>query len=892
MSAHKRTVQEHLDAAYRYTITPRGDSEHLIFVPTTNTDLVAAVRTVPGARWDGQQAAFIVPTHQRTALALRTALTSPAARGLNPDVHPDSAASLAAAADGPAPVDIDLDATGENFTITTPHSVPLRDALSDAGAKWHNTCWLLPVTKSAELRRVIRNHGLHPSPAAQKAIDDTNGPLRYDGSIDGLRGVPVTDLTSVRSARATKAGTLHERLAKMGIESVYDLLTHTPRRYLDRTQLSKLAQAPVGAEVGVLGHVTKAGTYDRGKRLVRHTVHDGSASLQVTFFSSPWQAKRFREGMPVVVWGKLDVWESGRGRVLQMTNPIMDPLDNDTDLIVPIYPQSGTNDVSTWVLRGITSEALDRIGDLHDPLPESIITSNGWLARREAFQAIHTPASLEQAEAARVRLAFDELLRLQIVLGISRAQAAADPAITHAPTGDLTTPFVTNVGFALTDGQRAALQDIRADMCAPAPMHRLLQGDVGSGKTLVALTACLMAVESGTQAALMAPTEVLAWQLYSEAAERLAAITHPDGKPVRVEFLGGKTRAAERRRILGELEAGEIDVLVGTHALLVDDVTFYRLGLVVIDEQHRFGVEQRAVLRDKGRADAAGAVPDLLVMTATPIPRTAALTVFGDLAISAITELPPGRTPIATEWIRGEPVVDSPLAQPWDVIREQVAAGRQAYVVCPLVEESEKLQAASATETYEALTAGALEGLRVGLVHGQMAAADRDPVMAAFKAGDLDVLVATTIIEVGVNVPNATVIAVLDAPRFGLAQLHQLRGRVGRGAHASHCYLIGEPKSADGVERMKAMCASTSGFHLSEVDLRLRGSGALMGDRQSGQSDLRIADPVTDLELLEIARTVATDLMADDPVLARSAQLRNEILTALPTDAAERLTRA
>lgn len=892
MTAHKRSVQEHLDAARRYTIHPDGDSDHLITIPHTSTDLVTAIRTVPGARWDAQRSAFIVPTHQRTALALRQVLTSPAAAGLSPVVDPASASALATAADGPAPIDVDVDATGTHFTITTPHSVPLRDALSDAGATWSNTCWVIPTEKAAGLRRVIKNHHLHPSQAALDLIDTTNGPLRYDGTIDGLRGVPVSDLASVRSARATKAGTMHARLAKMGIESVYDLLTHTPRRYLDRTQLTKLAQAPVGMEVGVLGHITKAGTYDRAKRLVRHTIHDGSAALHVTFFSSPWQAKRFREGMPVVVWGKLDVWESGRGRVLQMTNPIMDPLDNDTDLIVPIYPQSGTNDVSTWALRGITSEALDRLGELHDPLPATVRAEHGWMDRRDAFAAIHAPQSLEQAEQARVRLAFDELLRLQIVLGISRAQAEADPAITHAPTGDLTTPFLASIGFSLTDGQKQALRDIRTDMSAPAPMHRLLQGDVGSGKTLVALSACLMAVESNTQAALMAPTEVLAWQLYREASERLAGLTHADGRAVRVEFLGGKTKAAERRTIISDLHAGAIDILVGTHALLVDDVTFARLGLVVIDEQHRFGVEQRAALRDKGRVLATDAVPDLLVMTATPIPRTAALTVFGDLAISAITELPPGRTPISTEWIRGEPVVESPLASPWDVIREHVGAGRQGYVVCPLVEESEKLQAASATETYEALSAGALQGLRVGLVHGQMTANDRDPVMAAFKAGDLDVLVATTIIEVGVNVPNASVIAILDAPRFGLAQLHQLRGRVGRGEHASHCYLIGEPKSADGVERMKAMCASTSGFHLSEVDLRLRGSGALLGERQSGQSDLRIADPVSDLELLEVARDVASQLLLDDPQMRRSAQLRNEILAALPSDAADRLTRA
>lgn len=875
-----------------YRITPDGDGQHAITIPHGRDDLVVALRAVPGARWDGTRSVFVVPEHQRTATALRTALTSPAAAGLSPQVHPDSAAALAAVADGPAPVDVDLDPTGSQFTITTPHSVPLRDALTDAGATWKNTLWVLPVDKAAGLRRVARTHHLVLSDAATTAMDAANGPLRYDGTIDGLRGVPVTDLASVRSARATKNGTLEERLAKMGITSVYDLLTHTPRRYLDRTQLTKLAQAPVGMEVGVLGHVTNAGTYDRTKRLVRHTIHDGSASLQITFFSSPWQAKRFRTGMPVVVWGKLDEWTGGRTRVLQMTNPIMDPLDNDTDLIVPIYPQSGTHDVSTWVLRGLTSEALDRLGDLTDPLPEQVRNSHGWMPRADAFRAIHTPGSLTDADEARTRLAFDELLRLQIALGVARAHAAADPAVTHAPTGTMTTPFLTAVGFALTDGQKTALQDIRADMTAPAPMHRLLQGDVGSGKTLVALTACLMAVESGTQAALMAPTEVLAWQLYREAVERLEHVTHEDGRPVVVEFLGGKTRAAERRRILAALAAGDIDLLVGTHALLVDDVAFHRLGLVVIDEQHRFGVEQRAALRDKGRADSNGAVPDLLVMTATPIPRTAALTVFGDLAMSAITELPPGRTPIETTWIRGEPILASPLAEPWDVIRDEVAAGRQAYVVCPLVEDSEKLQAASATDTFEQLSAGALNGLRVGLVHGQMTAADRDPVMAAFKAGDLDVLVATTIIEVGVNVPNATVIAILDAPRFGLAQLHQLRGRVGRGVHASRCFLIGEPKSADGVERMKAMCASTSGFYLSEVDLKLRGSGALMGARQSGQSDLRIADPVTDIDLLVTARNVAGDLTDEDPFLARSPQLRHEIAAALPDDAAERLTRS
>jgi len=422
-------------------------------------------------------------------------------------------------------------------------------------------------------------------------------------------------------------------------------------------------------------------------------------------------------------------------------------------------------------------------------------------------------------------------------------------------------------------------------------MHRLLQGDVGSGKTIVAVTALLSAVQGQMQGALMAPTEVLAEQHYLGVSKLLEGLNVPDpstlmgNRPLQVELLVSRLGVPERRRILAGLATGQVDIVIGTHALIQEKVEYQDLGVVVIDEQHRFGVEQRAALREKGSA---GKAPDVLVMTATPIPRTAAMTVYGDLDVSVLDELPPGRTPITTVWARS----DLEELAVWADIRESVAEGRQAYVVCPLIDESDSLDVRSAEETFTRLKDDELEGLRVGLLHGRVASADKEATMAAFRDGNLDVLVATTVIEVGVDVPNATVMAVLDAGRFGIAQLHQLRGRVGRGGHASRCYLMGDPATADGTARLEALVASTDGFHLAEVDLELRGEGTIMGERQKGRNDLLLASLRRDKEWVELARGVAFEIIDGDPELDRHTALRNEVEFLLADDEADFLMKS
>ncbi|HMK10525.1 MAG TPA: ATP-dependent DNA helicase RecG, partial [Acidimicrobiales bacterium] len=448
--------------------------------------------------------------------------------------------------------------------------------------------------------------------------------------------------------------------------------------------------------------------------------------------------------------------------------------------------------------------------------------------------------------------------------------------IAHVLDGELVTRFHERLPFPLTGAQRRVIGQIEDDLADPRPMHRLLQGDVGAGKTVVAVSALLVAVQGGHQGALMAPTEVLAEQHALGVRSLLSDLAVPDpttltgDRPLRVELLTNRTTAAERRRIAAGLADGSVDLLIGTHALIQEGVALRSLGVVVIDEQHRFGVEQRALLRAKGRD---GAVPDVLVMTATPIPRTAAMTVYGDLDVSVLDEMPPGRTPIITKWARSE--LDA--TQAWDEVRAEVAVGHQAYVVCPLIEESDKLEVASATETFERLQAAELKGLRLALLHGRLPAPEKAAIFEAFRAGSIDVLVATTVIEVGVDVPNATAMVVLDASRFGIAQLHQLRGRVGRGAAASVCWLI-DDGAAEGAEaRLEALVKTTDGFELAEVDLELRGEGTIMGERQKGRSDLRLASLRRDREMVGIARDAAFEIVDTPGGIAAQPGLADEL---------------
>jgi ATP-dependent DNA helicase RecG len=689
-----------------------------------------------------------------------------------------------------------------------------------------------------------------------------------------------------------------EALATMEIETVLDLLTHYPRRYLDRTQQAAIKDLKVGDEAMVLAVVKRVQSRRTRQRraLVEVDVFDGTSYLRCTFFNQPWRAKQLKEGADAVFFGKLEAYRGRR----QMTNPVVDLIGNRTGRIVPIYPQSDKAGLTTWELGDWVEESLRRAGEFADPLPREWRDRLDVVDRTWAFNHVHAPESMGAAQTARKRLVLDELLRLQLTLVMrKRALEREAKGIRHAADGELVRRFHDALPFPLTRSQRNAIGELAADLAGPHPMHRLLQGDVGAGKTVVAVTALLMGVQSGHQGALMAPTEVLAEQHDVAVRDLLRDLTVPAGevslfadRPLRVELLTHRTTAKERARIAAGLADGTVDLLIGTHALLTEAVDFHDLGVVVIDEQHKFGVEQRAALRGKGRSSenrgsengsAENTVPDVLVMTATPIPRTAAMTVYGDLDVTVLDELPPGRTPVRTEWLR------SPMEETvaYTRVRDEVAAGRQAYVVCPLVEGSDKIEARAATEEHERLSREVFPDLRVGLLHGQMKGRDKEAVMTAFRDGDLDMLVATTVIEVGVDVPNATVMLIEDADRFGMAQLHQLRGRVGRGAAQSWCYLLGEATTPESEARLEALERTTDGFELAEVDLEIRGEGTVFGTRQKGRSDLKLASLRRDREWVTRAREVAFAIVDGDPQLRDHALLAEEIRLLIDDDEAE-----
>ncbi len=675
-------------------------------------------------------------------------------------------------------------------------------------------------------------------------------------------------------------------LAEVGINTVLDLLTTYPRRWVDRGNEARVSDLVPGQEALVLVQVrsvSKKPTRNR-RTMVTAVVGDGSGRLSVVFFNQPWRERQLTTEAVIALYGRAEMYRGG----LQMTNPIVDLIGDRTGKIVPIYPQSEKAQLTTWEMAGWVENALDRCRarGIADPVPVEVRARFGLAERAESLFGIHLPESMAHKERARRRLAFDELFRVQLVLvGRKRAYEAEARGIRHVVEGELVRRFHETLPFPLTTAQNRTIAEIAGDLAGPHPMHRLLQGDVGSGKTVVAVSALLVGVQGGHQGALMAPTEVLAEQHAAGIRQLLAGLVVTDAdnlfgqRPLRIELLTNRVTAVERREILAGLADGSVDLVIGTHALIQDAVRFHSLGVVVIDEQHRFGVEQRAALRVKGETDhPEGRVADVLVMTATPIPRTAAMTVYGDLDVSVLDELPPGRTPIVTNWANGPDEEE----RAWEQVREQVERGRQAYVVCPLIEESDKLEVASAEETFDRLGGGELHGLRLGLLHGRMHPTEKDAVMGAFRRGELDVLVATTVIEVGVDVPNATVMVIIDADRFGIAQLHQLRGRVGRGTERSSCWLVtsGKPAPDGSVEsnpRIEALVATTDGFELAEVDLDLRGEGTLMNTAQKGRSDLKLASLRRDRELVVLARQAAFDVIDRDLRLADHPDLRDEL---------------
>jgi ATP-dependent DNA helicase RecG len=687
-----------------------------------------------------------------------------------------------------------------------------------------------------------------------------------------LRDRPLSDLRTVGEKLAP-------RLESMGLHTVLDLLEHYPRRYHDRTNTQDIAVLAIDEEATVTGEVKKVSVRrPPGRRpFVEMELFDGTSYLRLTFFNQPYRAK-IAEGTEVSAFGKVALYRGRR----QMVNPALDVLgtagEQTTGVLLPVYPQSGKANVQSWEIRRVVAELLKRSTPrgFEDPLDAALQDARGLTDRTRAYLGVHRPDSLRDADDARRRLAFDEFVRMQVgLVARKRALERAGGGIEHDVNGGLIEAFHARLPFALTGDQEHAIAEIVKEMAAPAPMHRLLQGEVGSGKTVVALSALLAAVQGGYQGAFMAPTEVLAEQHHLTVRELLRGLMIPSEgtllaeRPVGVALLSNRTSAADRRRITTGLLEGKIDVLVGTHALIYEGVGFARLGLAVIDEQHRFGVEQRDLLRAKGRQ------PDVLVMTATPIPRTAAMLIYGDLDKSELRSLPAGRAPITTEVIGPSPLERVPV---YERLRAEVAAGRQAFVICPLVEGSEKLEAKAATEEYERLATAELSGLRLGLLHGQMPSADKEEVMARFRTREVDVLVATTVVEVGVDIPNASVMIVEDADLFGPLQLHQLRGRIGRSAHVSWCYLLADPVTNDAKARLEAMRDSSDGFELAERDLEIRGTGEVFGERQAGwKSDLKLGRLPRDEDVVVDARAVAEKILDDDPELEGHRQLREEV---------------
>ncbi len=700
-----------------------------------------------------------------------------------------------------------------------------------------------------------------------------------------LAGIKVTQLRGVGQRIA-------EQLLAVEISTVLDLIQHYPRRYLDRTRQAQIADLLPGDEATVLGTVRSARSRRlRGRRTLTNVeIGDGTGRLTLTFFNQQWREKQLTEGMEVLVHGKFELFRGAR----RMTAPVVDLVGDKTGRIIPVYPQSSKAGLTTWKLAQLVKEALSRsrVRGFADPVPPEVLDRFDFVDREAALYGIHLPESMAEMDQARRRLVFDELFRVQLELVRRKASIERQTiGVAHDMSGELVDRFHASLPFALTEAQRRVNAEIAHDLAAECPMHRLLQGDVGSGKTVVAVTALLTAVQGGYQGALMAPTEVLAEQHHLSVSDMLGGLSVPDpmsllgDRPLRVELLTNSVGASARRQVLDDLIVGGVDIVIGTHALIQEKVQYRSLGMVVIDEQHRFGVEQRAALRDKGESVG---VPDVLVMTATPIPRTAAMTVYGDLDVSTLDEMPPGRSPIITGWAQG-PTAESDV---WETVRNEVAHGRQAYVVCPLIEESAVIEVRSVEDAFVELQNGELAGLRVGLLHGRVSPAEKEATMAHFRAGSIDVLVATTVIEVGVDVPNATVMVVFDADRFGMAQLHQLRGRVGRGEHQGLCYLFGDPGTDDGRARIEALVASTDGFDLAEVDLEIRGEGTIMGERQKGRNDLRLASLRRDREWVSLAREVATEIIADDPELTDHRALGVEVDLMLGDDEAEFLMKS
>jgi len=656
---------------------------------------------------------------------------------------------------------------------------------------------------------------------------------------------------------------VRKHLDKLGLRGPFDLVLHLPLRYEDETHITELRDARAGQTVQVEAVVESSEIAFRPRRILVCRAQAGDQPLVLRFFHFyPSQLKQLAPGVRIRAMGEIRQGLLGA----EMVHPRYRVVHTDTPLpqaLTPVYPT--TAGLAQHALRKAIGAALAET-DLSDPLPGALLRALHLPEFADSVRLLHQPtpdiasALLEQrSHPAWRRIKFDELLAQQLSMRVHRRRRRSTRAHALAPPAQLTRALVDRLPFALTGAQQHCLGEIRADLGRPHPMQRLLQGDVGSGKTVVAALAALQAVESGRQVAVMAPTEILAEQHHAKFASWL----EPLG--VSVAWLSGSLTRKEKREAAARVESGQAQVAVGTHALFQEQVTFQRLALAIVDEQHRFGVHQRLALRQKGTDDEGALQPHQLMMSATPIPRTLAMTYYADLDVSVIDELPPGRTPVVTKLV-SDARRDEVIAR----VRDACMQGRQAYWVCPLIEESEALQLQTAVDTYESLRT-TFPDLRVGLVHGRLPAGEKVAVMAQFNAGELQLLVATTVIEVGVDVPNASLMVIEHAERMGLSQMHQLRGRVGRGAAASVCILLFQnPLSDNARERLRIMYEHTDGFEIARQDLRIRGPGELLGARQSGVAMLRFADLEADLDLLEAARDVAERLLRDHPQAAQA----------------------
>jgi ATP-dependent DNA helicase RecG len=671
---------------------------------------------------------------------------------------------------------------------------------------------------------------------------------------------PPTERTTLSSSVRDLHGvsdTYADRLARLGVTTIEDLLYLFPHRYDDYSALKTINKLEYGDEVTVIGTLreTRERASKRGQSIVTSVISDGTGKVEAVWFNQPFLAKRLKPGRQIVISGKVDQY---LGR-LSFSSPTWEPLDEElvhTGRLVPVHPL--TKGISArWLRRLIKRTADYWTLRLPDHLSVAIREQRQLLDLETAIQQIHFPDSRSRLEQARRRLALDELLMIQ--LGVLRQrhewqERSGQPVEIDGP---LLRTFIESLPFALTAAQEKALSEILDDLQQAKPMSRLLQGDVGSGKTVVAAAAMLVTAASGMQAVLMAPTEILAEQHYATLEKLWEELWLPGMTKMasHLRLLTGNVSQSERTGIYDEIASGEARIIIGTHALIQADLSYHNLGLVVIDEQHRFGVTQRASLRQKGHN------PHVLVMTATPIPRTLALTIYGDLDISTIDELPPGRKEIITKWM--DP---AERERGYAFLRARVLDGQQAFIVCPLIEESENIEAKAAVEEHRRLQEDVFPDLRLGLLHGRMTTEEKEAVMREFYGGELHILVCTPVVEVGIDVPDATVMLIEGADRFGLAQLHQFRGRVGRGDEQSYCLLLAESPSDTGVQRLKIIESTQDGFKLADEDLAMRGPGQFFGTRQSGLPDLKIAR-LSDVRVLEEARAVAREIWEEDPSL-------------------------